>query len=202
MPPSARASRHERLITPRQRHRRAAIQPSRAESALPIGEFMSPASDPMGRNVSLSITTPPLVRRHASSMVAKGMFGFQTEQDVFRWCLEKGLELLSLQARDEQVTSIMAMLHSWAVASRAELENMFYENNLRGQVYAVETLIVEGHTVKALKIAETLWEEHDRIDDIYWRGKYRKVAKGLLDRARTAQIMVDQRTKERRKHPR
>lgn len=121
-------------------------------------------------------------------MVAIGAFGFQTEQDVWRFCVSFGLDHLAAALDDGEVTTDVALLKAWDDQTKVQMEFAMYERVIRNHSAAIRTLIRGGHAAKAVEIAEAVWRQHDKIEDQYWRKVYRAQAKELLDMARRALV--------------
>lgn len=174
------------LITPSQRRRVATAQPSRAEAANPLHDYLVPARDIHGSSVSIHLSTIPDARRAASILVAKGLFGFENEQDVMRWCVHNGLIELGRRAKDKEVVSVMNLMNSWVRTACHQLEYLKYEKTLKGIESTIDLLIASGRAVKAEQLADMVWRQVDGIDDPDWKAEFKKMVKKKLDQARTA----------------
>ncbi len=175
---------HSRSIAPKHRHRRASSKPAEAEVAYPIGDFLIRPTDALGRHVIINVQVAPQVRRAASKMVAKNEFGFETEQDVTRWCLTRGLEELAKKSENTEITGDVAMMVAQNNLAKEELEQQYYLHAIAVQEKAIKTLVATGHANRAAQYAETLWRQYDKIEHPHWRGEFRKRAKLVLDYAR------------------
>jgi hypothetical protein len=139
-------------------------------------------SDPLGRSVGLAVTSPPDFRRVANTIVIRECFTFQTESDVFRWCIKYGLAELAKRARDPEVTNEASVLAGWLRVASAEDERLYYVGVLKRVETMVGKLLQQGHRDKALELAEKVWSSVDKLRDEHWREFYRKRMKSLLDR--------------------
>lgn len=199
---------HARAVAPRHRRQRASVKPSAAEVSFPIGDFLLPPTDALGRFVNIAIQAAPQVRRSAAKMVAKSEFGFETEQDVMRWAVTYGLEELGRRSENHEITGDVALLVSWNNLAKEELEKQYYMVAIDTQTTVIHALIRGGNIDKALHHAETLWQQHDRIENPYWRSVYRERYKALLDHVRQRKLMMNRASRranarpERRKHAR
>lgn len=171
-------------LAPRHNKQAPSIQPSKAEASFPVGEYMVPASDAMGRSVTITCSAAPQTKRIASVILAKGLFGFKTQEDIWRYCIDKGLIHLSDHAKDDDIAGQAAMIVGWSRVAKHELEYSFYVNHLRSVQKALVSMINRGDGEKAKAVAEQIWREHDKLQDPYWRAKYRKMAKQILDLVR------------------
>jgi hypothetical protein len=134
--------------------------------------------------VNVSFASPPDYKRIASTILSRELFTFQTESDIFRWCIKQGIGELSKRAKDEDVTNEASTLAGWVRAAAVEMEHIYYLDILRKISTTVERLTTDGHREKAIELAERVWVTIDRIGDEYWRAEYRKKTKAMLDRAR------------------
>jgi hypothetical protein len=173
-----------RGISPGSRRRQARTAPSRAETPFPITDYFVRPSDPLGRSVNVSVACPPDFKRVAATLLSKELFTFQTEGDIFRWCIKQGLGELAKRGRDEEVTSEANAMAGWLRAAAVQMEHTYYLEILRKISGTVRKLMSEGHRDKAIELADKVWSTVDRIGDEYWRGEYRKKTKAMLDRAR------------------
>lgn len=173
-------------IAPRHLKHRTSIQPSQSEAAFPIGEYMVPASDSLGRSLTVTAAVAPQVKRMASVILGKGLFGFKTQEDIWRYCIDRGLVHLSNQAKDDDVTSQAAIINSWVGLAREHMQYAYYLDNMREIEKSIMVVLNRGNVNKARVLAEKIFKEHDRIEDPDWRAKYRKMAKRILDRVRDA----------------
>jgi len=173
-----------RGISPGSRKRRARTAPSRAETPFPITDYFVRPSDPLGRSVNVSVACPPDFRRIASTLLSRTLFTFQTEGDVFRWCLKQGLSELARRAKDEEMTSEASALAGWLRSAAIEDERLYYMGVLTKVTNTIVELMRTGHQGKAEELAERVWASVDKIGDEHWRGLYRRRMKTLLDRVR------------------
>lgn len=176
----------EKVIAPRHRRSRVSLKPAESEPGFPLGDFLVTPTDSLGRSVQLTVVVPPIARRAASRMLAKGLFGFETEQDVWRYCITYGLADLALKSEDGEITGDVAILHNWNAFARVEMEQIQYLRGLNVQERMVRAMIQQGHARRALYLAELAWKDHDKVEDSYWRKQFRTRLKRLLDQARTA----------------
>jgi hypothetical protein len=171
-------------LAPRNNRRRASVQPGKAESAYPLGEYNVPAGDAMGRHVSIACAMSPEIKRIASILVAHEHFGFQNERDVYRWCIAHGIQELAGRSENEEALSVTKTFHSWRLACEGDMEHAkFYENFLKIE-HALEGLIQRGHHHRALARAEQIWRELDGVDNKEWREKFRGLAKRTMDKVK------------------
>jgi hypothetical protein len=69
-------------------------------------EFIIPASDDKGHSARVNVRIPVTFEREIAVIVRSGLFPFQEESDLVRWCLAEGLRALT---RMEDVpNSVMA----------------------------------------------------------------------------------------------
>lgn len=173
-----------RGISPGSRRRQAKTAPSRAESAFPITDYFVRPSDPLGRSVNVSVSCPPDFKRISATVLQKQLFAFQTEGDIFRWCIKQGLSELAKRGRDEDLTGEASTMAGWMRSASIEMENARYLEVLTVVAGTVRKLMDAGHREKAEALAEKVWATVDRIGDRYWRAEYRKRTKALLDKVR------------------
>jgi hypothetical protein len=175
-----------RGIAPGSRKRQAKTAPSETETPFPITDYFVRSSDPLGRSVLASVTCPPDFRRIAATLVVKEFFTFQTEGDVFRWCIKHGLAELARRARDKEITTEAQTLAGWLRVAATEHEHLYYLSILRKVSQTVSELLRSGHPKKAEELAEKVWTTVDKVKDEHWREVYRKGMKQLLDRIRAS----------------
>ena len=185
------------VISPKDRKRRPSLDPTRAEVGFPVSDFLVTSTDGLGRSISINVTIPPLTRRAATRMIARGLFGFETEADVWRYCLTRGLGDLADRAADEAITSDVALIHAWNEVAKIEMERQIYLRAIENIGNVVSMLVRTGHIAKAVDVAEHAWQEHDKLEDQYWRGVYRTRTKKVVDFARRALAKEREREKER-----
>lgn len=182
---------HPRAVSPRHRHRRASTKPAEAEVSFPIGDFLIRPTDALGRHVIINVQVAPQVRRASSKLVAKNEFGFETEQDAMRWALTHGFEELARRSENKEITSDVQEMVANNNLVKEELEKMWYLQAIETQEYGIRSLVAGGHAMRAMQIAEMLWQKHDLIENPYWRGVYRTRYKGLLDYTRQEMAKQD-----------
>lgn len=153
---------------------------------------MIPQTDTLGRHVMLSVQAAPQVRRAASKMVQKGEFGFETEQDVLRWCITRGIEELGRRSESREITGDAALLVAHNRMAKDELEQQFYLHAIETQESSIRTLVLHGRPDRAVQLAEMMWVEYDKVENPYWRGEFRTRIKQILDWARQEQRRKDQ----------
>lgn len=161
------------VLSPSKRPNRASIRPSHATAAFPLGDYLVPTADPQGRSVSLNVSMSPSVRRIASIILAKRLFGFQNEQDVLRWCIDNGLKQLEKNAKDKNITSEVSVLNVFTTAALNQMEYAHYDNVLGSLAASIDLLMTQGHWVKAEELADLAWRNLDKLDDPYWRKRFR-----------------------------
>lgn len=179
-------SKGPQVLAPGHRRKRVSAKPSRSEAPFPLGDYMIPAADPLGRSVRLSVTASPNARRVCSTLLARNLFGFQTEEDVLRWCVNHGLMELSKRSKDREVISDVSAMNTVVRAAAIQLEYASYDNVFRGIAAAIDVLISDGHYAKAEELADLAWRELDKVGDPYWRPMFREMAKKKLDEAKKA----------------
>ena len=187
---------HARSVAPRHRRRTASTKPAEAEVAFPIGDFLIRPTDALGRHVIINVQVAPQVRRASSIMIAKKEFGFETEQDVMRWCLTRGLEELAKKSENREITEDIAKMSAWNALAKDELEHQYYLSAIEVQEHVVRTLVKSGRPGRAAHHAEMLWSQHDKIEDPYWRAEFRRKVKAVLDYAREAVLQQERDRKE------
>lgn len=175
-----------RSIAPSKRVTSISSRPSRTEAANPIADYLTKASDTMGRSVHLSFSMSPEVRRIASILMAKQRFPFETEPDIWRWCVKHGLAELGRRAEDKEATGEIRRMNALMRTARHELESAYYEKVFDGLRRTVRVLLEKGHLIKAEQMADEIWKSHDAVEDPYWRKEFRGMAKTLLDEVRAA----------------
>jgi hypothetical protein len=172
------------VIRPSKRTRHIDIKPSAATAEYPIKDFLVPTSDPHGRTVTLSTTTAPAARRVASIILTKRLFGFQNEQDVWRWCIDNGLNVLERKAKDKDVTSEISVMNAIVATAKDNLEQLQYIDMLKLVGLTIDKLMADGHPVKAEQLAESIWRHADQLADPYWRKAARDKAHEKLTEVR------------------
>lgn len=188
--------RGDRVIRPGKRKETVSPRPSNAGAAFPISEFIIPPSDARGRSASISASLPPAMQRLASIIVEKRELPFETQGDVWRWCIHHGLAKLADMIDDKEIIGEWATIQNWVKVESVQLEHLFYEKHLNRIIESVKKLETEGHPTKAIKLAELVWRQSDRIVDSYWCDRYRDTMKRVLDRLRDRE---DRRVSDRRK---
>lgn len=98
--------------------------------------------------------------------------------------MNHGLTKLAEMAEDEEVTGEFAEIQNWIRSEAVQMEHAYYAKHLKRIMDSVVQLHQEGHTAKALELADLVWRGNDRIADSYWRARYREQAKRTLDRIR------------------
>lgn len=174
----------DRFISPGKRKRVVSINPANAEAAFPLGTYLVPTGDPLGRSISMSVSMAPGVRRVISAILTKRLFGFQNEPDALRWCIDNGIKELEKRAKDPSVTAAASMLDAWTSTALQQLEYLHYLDVLDGLEKAIDRLAERGHLFKAEELTTTIWQNVDRCDDPYWRKVYRDTMKKKLDEVR------------------
>lgn len=175
-----------RGISPGSRRKQARTDPSSAQTPFPITDYFVRPSDPMGRSVTITITTPPDFRRIVSTVLTKELFAFQTEGDVIRWTIKHGLIELAKRAQDDELTSEANQLAGWLRIAATEDEHLYYVAVFRKVATVVRKLANDGHMGKAAEVAERVWSTVDKVKDKHWREVYRTEMKKLLDEMRRA----------------
>lgn len=188
--------RSDRVIRPGRRKQPVSARPSRAGSAHPLHDFIIPPSDARGRTASITVSLQPAMQRMASVIVEKKSLPFETQNDVWRWCVHQGLGLLSKIVEDKDVTSEYSAIASWTRTESVQLEHLFYERHLKRISESVHKLADAGHMPKALELAELVWRQTDRIADPYWCERYRTMMKRVLDQLRTKERRQGERREE------
>ena len=138
--------------------------------------------------MNVSVSCPPDFKRIAATVLSKQLFTFQTEGDIFRWCIKQGIAELAKRARDEDLTSEASAMAGWVRAAAVEMENATYLNVLQKVSHSIGVLARGGHKDKAVALAEKVWTTVDKIGDGYWRAEYRKRTKAILDRVRKMKV--------------
>ena len=163
----------ERVIKPSKRPHKSSVKPSTASATSPSHEYMVKATDTRGRTMGVSVSVSPELRRLATVILHSAKFPFETDQDVWRWCMFYGLQELSDRAKDKEVTAARIMMENWIRASAVQMEFVYYESKLKKMQEVVEALQNNGHHEKALELAEMLWKGADALEDVYWCKYYR-----------------------------
>lgn len=188
--------RSDRVIRPGRRKGTASSRPSHAGSAFPISDFIIPPSDARGRSASVSVSVPPAMQRLGSIINERNKLPFETLQDIWRWCIHHGLEKLAKLVDDEEVTGEWSTIQNWVRTESVQMEHLYYEKHLERIIESVKKLANEGHTVKAIELADLVWRQSDRIADPHWCDMYRSRMKKVLDRLKDRE---ERHGRERRK---
>ena len=143
-------------------------------------------SDPLGRSVTISLQAPPDFLRLTQTLLAQGLFTFQTPQDALRWALKHGLTELVRRSKNKELTDEAAAMSAWTRVMAVEQEHMMYVSLLRNIGLTIMKLLEGGYAEQAEIAAEKVWADVDKVKSPYWREKYRKQMKWLLDRVRKA----------------
>lgn len=109
---------------------------------------------------------------------------FQTVQDAYRWALFHGLQKLTALAKNKDVTAEYSQLASWVRVASAMESALKYDGDLNATIRTIDKLIDNGHSEKALELAELVWMNADKLGDPYWAKVYAMKAKHTLDRIR------------------
>lgn len=148
-------------------------RPSHSETEHPLSDFMVPAQDAHGHSVKVIFRCVPAYKRQIEIIISSKEFPFETESDLARWCLSRGLRMLSAISKKKEAPSYQAIIATWEHAAEVEMEYAKMGKAL-GRIYlAVRKLIEEDHHGPARKILLQVQERLDGIDDDYWRELYR-----------------------------
>lgn len=154
--------------------RAVSFKPSKMSGRIPASEFIVPTQDTKGHSARMGCRVPPGMIHEVELILQSKVFPWGTPSDFLRYAVYRTLSLCNDMMQNSKVSNLHAQVTAMLTVMREDEESAFFQDVINKAEKSVSTLLAHNARGSAKQLIKRLLDNIDRIDDKYWRERYRE----------------------------
>lgn len=135
-------------------------------------QYLIPGQDAKGHSQRIYCRVMPAHHRALAAIERSKAFGFRTQGDLIRWCVDYGIRELTRRGRLPQVISALAQVDAIKEVLTDEQYYMEFQSLFESMSATINKHIASGAEGEAVRVIAMVRHYIEQMQEAYWRQQY------------------------------